>query len=470
MTPLTRTPLRQTVETQITPLAPPKETPFKQTVETQMTPLAPPKETRTPETLLTPTPLKKDISSSSSGSSNSSYGSTSERFVAVTPRRPLHDSSHTPHTVSPKEGACPAVFLSPTELEESSSEDFCSPLADLPRSETYRERFNFLAMNSELYEKQIREEALGALQEEVGDIQVKSPSRATSNILFTYGDFQTGMAASQEQEEGAKQMESSPCLPVEGSHSENPSNEPPKETMEGKKKEASVRKGSTKEMCETPISQVKETVTKPKSTFKFSVKKSAPSTKTSSTVPKKSTSKSATKLPPTPKSVKKGNKSQVAQKLEFSFSVPYSPAGPEILEALSSPPQMPVPTFLFSPPATRARVRQKKLNETLGSSFSSVASEMSFSKKPPIDPLLEGIMFENAPETRRVLKTSTKKKMSTKKTKPPSSYASTAQDSLINLLSPTPEDDALAQPSSYSSRHSMVLRQTKKKKKSVKLF
>lgn len=75
-----------------------------------------------------------------------------------------------------------------------------------------------------------------------------------------------------------------------------------------------------------------------------------------------------------------------------------------VLEALTSPPEHPVGSFMFSPPVTRGRLRQRKLDETLGSSFASVASETSFggrSKKPPVDPILEGIIAERSTDPKK---------------------------------------------------------------------
>ena len=80
---------------------------------------------------------------------------------------------------------------------------------------------------------------------------------------------------------------------------------------------------------------------------------------------------------------------------------------------------------MFSPPLTRGRLRQKRMDDTLGSSFGSVTSETSFvkEKKPPVDPILQGIIDEKMPETKKLMtsvskrktKTSPRKKGATKK-------------------------------------------------------
>lgn len=82
---------------------------------------------------------------------------------------------------------------------------------------------------------------------------------------------------------------------------------------------------------------------------------------------------------------------------------------------------------MFSPPLTRGRLRQKRMDETMNSSFASVASEASFvakASKPPVDPILEEIMAERAPESQKLMasvsksksKSSSKKKSLFKKT------------------------------------------------------
>lgn len=95
-----------------------------------------------------------------------------------------------------------------------------------------------------------------------------------------------------------------------------------------------------------------------------------------------------------------------------------------VLEALTTPSQYPVGSFMFSPPLTRGRLRQKRMDDTLGSSFASVASETSFvkEKKPPVDHILQGIIDERTPEaqkltsaSKRKTRTSPKKKTSPKK-------------------------------------------------------
>ncbi|CAL1280678.1 unnamed protein product [Larinioides sclopetarius] len=160
-------------------------------------------------------------------------------------------------------------------------------------------------------------------------------------------------------------------------------------------------------------------------------------------------------------SKKKKAKGKLSQKIEFSFAEPTSPATPEILEVLAKSPDGPLPSFMFSPPMTRGRLRKKRIDETMGSSFSSVISEMSFvskpppvdapssmfsppmtrgrlrkekmdetmgnsfssvtsemsfvSKPPPMDSILEGIMQEKKLEPRRTSKVTTKKRTTARK-------------------------------------------------------
>nr|XP_042898379.1 protein ELYS [Parasteatoda tepidariorum] len=172
---------------------------------------------------------------------------------------------------------------------------------------------------------------------------------------------------------------------------------------------------------------------------------------------------------------KKKKKGKIARKIEFSFAEPHSPATPEVLEALSQTPEQPrpLPSFMFSPPLTRGRLRQKTLDETMGSSFSSVISETSFStsvRKPPMDPILEGIMQEKTLQTKT--KRSTKKQAvkgsSRKKTSIVGNFRESSPDAAnqSQLLL----DDSTASTSSVrnsSARHSMVLRQMRSKKADI---
>ncbi|XP_054719171.1 protein ELYS-like [Uloborus diversus] len=184
--------------------------------------------------------------------------------------------------------------------------------------------------------------------------------------------------------------------------------------------------------------------------------------------------------------VSKGRKGKRTQKIEFSFSEPHSPADSKILEALASPPEHPVPTFMFSPPLTRGRLRQKTLDGTLNSSLASITSETSFSsaKKPPIDPLLESIMREKSsmsaqPENAsfRKPKASAKKATVRKSRVLQKKQINTAVPSTSSsLLEPVKESSTLETPKntsprhSYSTRHSMVLRQSTSGHKDRKLF
>ncbi|KFM57329.1 Protein ELYS, partial [Stegodyphus mimosarum] len=165
---------------------------------------------------------------------------------------------------------------------------------------------------------------------------------------------------------------------------------------------------------------------------------------------------------------KKGKaKDKISKKTEFSFAEPHSPAGPEILEALSSPPDRPVPTFMFSPPLTRGRLRQKRLSESMDSSFASTASNVSFQeKKPPVDAILGKIMQEKAPESKALTATklakSIKKKAIAKKTNRLRPILESSGDSSILEKSSVNQSKNLSQ---SPSMHTMILRQGKVKKK-----
>ncbi|XP_035207612.1 protein ELYS-like isoform X2 [Stegodyphus dumicola] len=189
------------------------------------------------------------------------------------------------------------------------------------------------------------------------------------------------------------------------------------------------------------------------------------SDKTCTDVKKNVKEPSSVSTPRLPK--KKGKaKDKISKKTEFSFAEPHSPAGPEILEALSSPPDHPVPTFMFSPPLTRGRLRQKRLSESMESSFSSTASNVSFQeKKPPVDAILEKIMQEKAPESKALTATklakSIKKKAIAKKTKLHPILESSDGSSILDKSSMNQSKNLSQSP----SMHSMVLRQGKVKKK-----
>ncbi|GFQ65935.1 protein ELYS [Trichonephila clavata] len=173
----------------------------------------------------------------------------------------------------------------------------------------------------------------------------------------------------------------------------------------------------------------------------------------------------------------KKNKGKPSQKIEFSFAEPTSPATPEILEVLAKSPEAPLPSFMFSPPLTRGRLRRKKLDETMGSSFCSVASDVSFaSKPPPMDSILEGIIEEKKLVPRKASRASTKKRTSVKKSR---SHSLLTTPEKSSLALPTLDESKSTSPSKRNSpssprntsiRHSMVLRQTKPKHKSDSLF
>ncbi|GIY67197.1 protein ELYS [Caerostris darwini] len=159
---------------------------------------------------------------------------------------------------------------------------------------------------------------------------------------------------------------------------------------------------------------------------------------------------------------KKGSKGKISEKIEFTFAEPTSPATPEILEVLAKSPEPNLPSFLFSPPLTRGRLRQKRLDETMGSSFCSMASDMSFmSRPPPMDSILESSIQEKT-TPKRTSKTSAKKKTSSRKDKSQSNpdMSSILEESKLQTSSkksPPPS------PKNTSVRHSMILRQTKPK-------
>ncbi|GIZ02697.1 uncharacterized protein CEXT_84811 [Caerostris extrusa] len=163
---------------------------------------------------------------------------------------------------------------------------------------------------------------------------------------------------------------------------------------------------------------------------------------------------------------KKGSKGKISEKIEFTFAEPTSPATLKvILEVLAKSPEPNLPSFLFSPPLTRGRLRQKRLDETMGSSFCSMASDMSFmSRPPPMDSILESsIQEKTAPK--RTSKTTAKKKTSSRKDKSQSNpdMSSILEESKLQTSSrksPPPS------PKNTSVRHSMILRQTKTKQKS----
>lgn len=181
-----------------------------------------------------------------------------------------------------------------------------------------------------------------------------------------------------------------------------------------------------------------------------------------------------------PRSGKKVDPSQ------YSFADPDTDPSvsqdPSVLETLKSPPETPVPSFVFSPPLTRARLRQKKFNDTMNSSYMSAASEFSFSmgaRTLQDDPLLadsSSLIPENSIVSASAERPShSLKRSATKKKK---SLASTYSElpisrSVINFVPPLEsEDGSPLQGSRRSStaRHSMILRKAKVKRKSVKLW
>lgn len=179
-------------------------------------------------------------------------------------------------------------------------------------------------------------------------------------------------------------------------------------------------------------------------------------------------------------------KDKTTKKMEFSFAEPHSPAGPEILEALTTPSQYPVGSFMFSPPLTRGRLRQKRMDDSLSSSFASVTSEASFikSSKPAVDPILEEIIAEKAPESQNLIastfrsktKSSAKKKTMSKRTPkidvPRFEISDTSINvsSLVDTESPDLSTSKVLSSTKYATKHKMVLRQAKTKSRTEQLF
>ncbi|GFT85448.1 protein ELYS [Nephila pilipes] len=240
-----------------------------------------------------------------------------------------------------------------------------------------------------------------------------------------------------------------------------------KNTSDGQASDKADQKNLLSSPCEAANigSQAQET---PSMTSADKSRKNTASKKKNSSKKDKSTSLSKIKK----------SKGKLSQKIEFSFAEPTSPATPEILEVLAKSPEGPLPSFIFSPPLTRGRLRQRRLDETMGSSFNSVASEMSFvSRPPPMDSILEGIIEEKKMVPRKVPRVVTKKRPSVKKSRS-HSLLNTPEKSLL-MLPTLDESKSLASPSKRSSpsspkntsiRHSMVLRQTKPKQKPDSLF
>lgn len=173
----------------------------------------------------------------------------------------------------------------------------------------------------------------------------------------------------------------------------------------------------------------------------------------------------------------KKSKGKPSQKIEFSFAEPTSPATPEILEVLAKSPEAPLPSFMFSPPLTRGRLRRKKMDETMDSSFCSMVSDASFvSRPPPMDSILEGIIEEKKMVPKKASRVSTKKKTSVKKSRSQSHLSTPEKSSLVlpslneSKSSSPSKRNSPSSPRSTSMRHSMVLRQTKPKHKSDSLF
>ncbi|KAF8792315.1 Protein ELYS like protein [Argiope bruennichi] len=187
------------------------------------------------------------------------------------------------------------------------------------------------------------------------------------------------------------------------------------------------------------------------------------------TTKKKTTMKTDKSTATTPSiSKKKKGKGKSSQKIEFSFAEPTSPATPEILEILAKTPEVPLPSFMFSPPMTRGRLRKKRMDESMGSSFCSVTSEMSFvSQPPPMDSILEGIIQEKKLEPRRTSKATTKKRSAARKPRPQSHLEISSMSSILDeskMISPSKKSSP-SSPKNTSARHSMILRQTKVKHK-----
>lgn len=169
------------------------------------------------------------------------------------------------------------------------------------------------------------------------------------------------------------------------------------------------------------------------------------------------------------KSKKSGYDSSESRELDethFTFSDPNIAEEPKVLPQLSTP-QNSVPSFVFSPPVTRSRSRQKKNDESFLSSSSILMSEPQSRQKKSgkeetlyddfITPIKEkeiSIVKDNTSQTKK--STGKKKRISKLGTVPTSA-------SIINLKSPivsSSDPGTTTPPTSRTNagRHSMTLR------------